>query len=428
MSKKANFSGYTVAIGIALALFCTTGTISTFSVFIPQILNSGGYTLSAVLLIGTVTTIVSFFANTFLLNKLAIKIGPKKTFMLGSLLMGVYAIILSLSQNVWMLYIAGAVSGFALAFGMTAPATMLIANWFVDKRATVTSAAFAFMSLGAAVYVFIAGQLLNLLTWRTAYLVFSAAQVVLTVLINLFLIKESPQMYGQKALGAGIMQAAAAPSAELLNDVASVSTGEVSHFKQPAFYLMYLAFFMMTAITTFAGVTAAFWQFYGMDPTMSANMLSISTLLGTVGMYICGPVTNKVGLRITIIYTAIFAVLHIFLMRMTITSMTMISVMAAIICKSFLGTISYTIPSFASIEAFGPKSFNKVLGIFIGATQIGQALFTYIIGVIVDATNSYIYVLYLLAALMIAGAFFLLAGLKLAPYNKQKAKSINNSL
>lgn len=238
MSEKARFSGYVVAAGCALTLFLNIGCLGCFGVFLPRIVQTEGYQFGAVLLMSTFATVSAFLMNTFGLSKVVAKFGPKITLLVGSLGLSVMMVIFGASTSIYMIYFGGIIGGISMSLSMQAPVAMLIANWFVEKRASVTSITFTGMSFGAAALIFLAGQLLANYNWRTVYFILAAIQAVLVVVVNVVLIKDSPEKIGQKPLGY---------DKEMTSTGASAAAGksggpakDVPYLKTAAFIVLYV--------------------------------------------------------------------------------------------------------------------------------------------------------------------------------------------
>ena len=77
MKTNQKFSGYMVAIGLAIVVFCTQGALGTFGVFLLYIVESDGWSVSAVSFMATCCSTVVFVMNT-LMYKAISKMGGEK--------------------------------------------------------------------------------------------------------------------------------------------------------------------------------------------------------------------------------------------------------------------------------------------------------------------------------------------------------------
>ena len=98
-------------------------------------------------------------------------------------------------------------ASFAITFGTHAVCSSVIAEWFVEKRAQVTGMVLSGAGLGAAAWVFLAGQLFKVTDYKNCYRIFSCLVLVIGLLAVLLLIK-SPEQMGQKPLAGRRLQQA----------------------------------------------------------------------------------------------------------------------------------------------------------------------------------------------------------------------------
>ena len=73
------------------------------------------------------------------------------------------------ARNLIFMYIAGGLASFAITFGTHAVCSALIADWFVEKRAKITGYVLSGAGIGAAAWVFLAGQLFKITDYKNCY-------------------------------------------------------------------------------------------------------------------------------------------------------------------------------------------------------------------------------------------------------------------
>ena len=97
-------------------------------------------------------------------------------------------------------YIASFFRGVGTSLISATPATMLINEWFVEKRSTATSIAFMGSSAGGLVYTQISKFLLNTYGWQTAYWGMGVVSFV-TIIIVVILAVPTPDQANAKPYG-----------------------------------------------------------------------------------------------------------------------------------------------------------------------------------------------------------------------------------
>lgn len=164
--ENKKFAGYKAALGAFLVIFVNIGVCTTLGVFIAQLASYSGWSLSACVIIGTINTIVNLLLSLVAIP-VAKKIGYRWTMLISILAVALHVNMYCFAtpgQNVGTLicfYIGGALASVAIAFGSHAVCSGLIAEWFLDshQREKVTGTVLSGAGFGAAIWVFLAGQL-----------------------------------------------------------------------------------------------------------------------------------------------------------------------------------------------------------------------------------------------------------------------------
>ena len=170
------------------------------------------------------------------------KLGARKTMLISVIACAAHMIFYTFvtpganPQSLIFMYIAGGLASFAITFGTHAVCSSVIAEWFVEKRAQVTGMVLSGAGLGAAAWVFLAGQLFKVTDYKNCYRIFSCLVLVIGLLAVLLLIK-SPEQMGQKPLG---WEKAAAGETEELPGVSYKEAVKSGSFKVLILALLFL--------------------------------------------------------------------------------------------------------------------------------------------------------------------------------------------
>lgn len=190
MKNKVHYA-WLVCIGCALLLFCTSGlSVNTFTIYQPYILELNDFTNSQSSMIITVRNLFSFVS--LLLVSRYYKLLPKRIGMgiSGLLIVGGF-VLFGLAKGFTSYCCAAAVVGVGYGFGTMVPITILISEWFTEKRNTavgICSAATGLSTLG--IPSVISSSIVKIGIQKTFLI--EAVAIFVLVLISFLLIRNSP--------------------------------------------------------------------------------------------------------------------------------------------------------------------------------------------------------------------------------------------
>jgi len=408
VEKKPFFYGWIIAASCFILLSFGMGAITVFGLFLPEIIKTTGATVTVIVLIPTIGCVVAFLANYFLIGKIIQKFGAKWSLLIFGLGLSIQLLIFSVATEIWQLYVAGALAGIGTGF-IIASSSIILTRWFKEKRETVIGVVFSGICFGGVVLLPLAGRFIASFGWQNATLYLSIILMVIQVVIGGFFIKESPEKMGLKPYGYKEKEFEGATQ-----KVYGVEAAKAR--KSSSYWLLLIGSvcigFTIPGFTTYA---ASYWGSQGMSAIDTSTYMGIFALVGGIGILLSGFITQKFGTKFFVMYTTISFIIGIFISLISIqTAMVILSV----ILVGLANPLYYNTPSLTTIDAFGNKDYDKLIGPFQGACLLGAAG-TYIISAfIVDLTGSYVpaYVLYCILA--IVGLVLIFCGLKVAPVKK----------
>lgn len=110
----------------------------------------------------------------------------------------------SLCTSLPMFYVLSAVVGFSIG-GMTMiPLSLIVSNWFHEKRGLAIGIAFMGSGVGGMVLQPITASIVQAMGWRTAYQCLGVLMFCTIVPCSFFVLKRSPADVGLKPLGDGV--------------------------------------------------------------------------------------------------------------------------------------------------------------------------------------------------------------------------------
>ncbi len=108
----------------------------------------------------------------------------------------------SLAKSPIHLYMSSFFVGLFYLNSTLIPVSMMVTNWFVEKRGIAMSVTMAGIGLGGTIFSPIVTNLLQNYGWRHTYLIMAGIILVVALPVALFVLKKSPEQMGLKAYGA----------------------------------------------------------------------------------------------------------------------------------------------------------------------------------------------------------------------------------
>lgn len=408
--KKEKCNAIPIAIGITLLIACGQGSMFTFGIIMPDIINDTGFAMPAVLLLATFSTGGTFVGNLFVGTVMS-KLSSKWTLFLGCVLIPVHFAVYSVSSQLWMLYAAGALSGIATAFIM-APASVILSNWFVAKRNTVISVAFGGMNIGGALFMLAAGRMVGAFGWRKIELINAAIVLVFSLAIGLLVIKDKPSDIGQKAYGHN--QASDEDSDAADGEQAGVSAKEA--YRSPSFWILFAGFFIIISVGyCFTNLGPTYMTGMGMDMSAASSYASVYSMIAVGGAVVAGTIADKFGEKVYLIYCGALALLGSLLL--TSGNISAVAMIPAVLCLGLAEPISNSSAALLTNSCFGMKEYYKIVGFMQGALSFGAAVMVPVVGAIAEMSDMGL-ALKAAAGFTVFGVVLLFIALKLAPVKK----------
>ena len=411
MSKNAN--ARRAVIGACIALFANMGINSTFAIFLPSFMAEwGAENMATIALSATFGCIMTFICSTILFAPLLKKLQPRVIFVICGVLAVIYCCICSFANAIWMIIVAGLFGGINLAFGTHAMGVAAITPYFGDfgaKVAKIIALVLCSASVGATAFSFLPGALLNVMAWRSVYLVL----MVIVFVCNLaafFIIPK--QAAAQEGPAAGAAQAQTA-------DIPGLTRGQA--FRTPSFWLVFIGILFLSI--SYLGISTympSLLTAYGMDQSTASAMQGIMQGVGILFVFLGGTISEKLGVKGLILTTVVPLLAGALIYAYVYPNMAVVwlAVICSVLCVT--GAMTTNICPVITATLFGNKELNAINPIFSGgAFWGGAALATQVIGRVVTATGSFSTGYLVAAVICFVGMLGLFAALALNPMKKK---------
>lgn len=405
MSDTEKFSGWRVLLGCILCMFTVQGAMQTFAVFLPQIVQGTGWSLSMVAQVSTFASGSGFITN-LLLTRALKRLRVKTVLLIGAVCTALHMFIYTASQSVYMLWLAAFIGGIGIGWGTVAPCSIIITNWFVKHRSLCIAAATAGSMLGSVVLNPTAAMLIERFGWRGAYRILGIAVGLASVLSVLLLVREKPQELGQRPYGIGHSEESS-PAA--LHGVSAERAR-----RSASYWLLLPGIFLIGFSTNIENYMPAFWQYRGLSSMNSSLVLSFYSLFAAVISLVMSRINDRLGGKRYVLATSLLFALSVLVM--TYTGVTGAIFSLVICCIPFAAGAKKACtmtPPLVVAEAFGRKDYSNIIGPFAAVLQMGIALSNLAIGPLAEI--SYELAFTCMTGVNIAGMLCICLALRLRP-------------
>lgn len=405
---KTRFSGWSVMVGCFLLFFCGAGLISnTAGLFMNPICEELHVSTTSYSLINVFTSCSNALASAFLVSRL--HTGNMKKILLLAILVtcGGYAL-QGFCHEVWQLWIVGFVLNLGMAFLTYVPVGMMITNWFIDKRSIAMSVAMSGMGVGGAIWSVVMAKCIEVNGWRSAYFIGAAVTCVALILVLVFLLKKSPEQYGQTPYvqrsteigSSGAEKAADMVQWQGLEKKAALKTGAFALLAAAMLLVGLYAAGVATHVVTFL-----VWE--GWDLVAAGGILSVQMAVSIAGMLLGGVLINRFGLKLCVLGAGI--VMAVSCLSLALTPQAAPLAYLYGICAGFAGMMASVVPSLMVSSVFGVKAYTGIYSSINVFFMLGCAVGSAAVALVSNAWG-YVTAWYLCtAACLLVIVFFLTA-------------------
>ena len=298
----------------------------------------------------------------------------------------------ALAQSPIHLYISAFFVGIFYLNSTLIPVSMMVTNWFVQKRGLAMSLSMAGIGLGGTIFSPIVTTLLTNYGWRMTYVIMAAIILVCALPTSLFILRKSPKDMGLKAYGAGEVVATALKTDKGVKISVKESKGKLF------FWVMLVGMIANGLINSGAlgQFPPALEELHGV--ATQAAIISLYSSIGVCGKVLLGWVNDKFGVIVSCTYGCIMFGLAFVFMLMG-ENVNMLYAMAIVFgLGNAIGTV---IPPLVTAEIFGNEKYGEAYGMVNSATQVGLSLGSLMVASLYDLNGSYTNAWFILLALTV---------------------------
>ncbi|CAH2465744.1 MULTISPECIES: L-lactate MFS transporter [Bacillus cereus group] len=273
--KKSSVNPWLVVLGTVIVQM-GLGTIYTWSLFNQPLVSKYGWSLNAVAITFSITSLSLAFSTLFA-SKLQEKWGLRKLIMIAGLALGLGLILSSQASSLLMLYVlAGVVVGYADGTAYITSLSNLI-KWFPERKGLIAGISVSAYGTGSLIFKYINAMLIDSVGVSQAFIYWG---LIVTAMI---------------VIGACLIHQAADQGAVQETKTKEYTTKEMLGTKQV--YLLFIMLFTscMSGLYLIGMVKDIGVQLVGLSAATAANAVAMVAIFNTLGRIILGPLSDKIG-------------------------------------------------------------------------------------------------------------------------------------
>jgi MFS family permease len=275
------------------------------------------------------------------------------------------------------------------------PATMIISNWFGERRGAALGITTAGMELGGMVITLAAGYLIVAHGWRFAYAVLAIPLVVIVAPLYLVFVRTRP-VQTAPALGEGESDAAAGADFA----IAGLEVGEA--LRTRAFWMLAVLQFCYTFAVSGSFIHLVKYLIdIGYTQAAGTMVISLSLGLALIGKPTMGLLGDRISGKNAL-------ALCLFVGGLNTAGLLFARNSWVLVVFTFVGGMITSAPvalgPLVQVETLGLKRFGSIAGLLGIAFTLGATMGPPIVGKLADATGSYALSFEVCALLSMVGA------------------------
>jgi len=291
----------------------------------------------------------------------------------GALTSGVALLIASQSNSLYPMIGAYLLLGVGISAGTVLPGSFVLANWFTERRGIAMGIAIAGTTVGGMVMTLLAGHVIRLWDWRTAYLALAAPMIILVTPLVALTVRSRPP---------GAVKMSVAQAAETLEGF-EVSAAMCTR----SFWMIVIANFCFAFAAAGAAIhMVAYLEGIGYNSGGAAFAMSLIFGFAAIGKVLMGHLADRLTARKTLAFNFALQVVGLSL-AFTASNIWLLGLFVVLFGLTLAPPLML-LPLVVA-ESLGLKRFGFLCGLTGLAQTVGAAVGPQASGWIYDSTNSY---------------------------------------
>ena len=203
LQKRRIFFGWVVVACGILVMSVTHGVVQNcFSLYIKPVTEALGFTRQGFSVCQTLTNVI-YMGIALFSGKIFERFKVLGLMRIACIVLPAAYFCYSLCTQLWMFYAVSVVVGVATSFLTFLPFTLIISNWFEDRRGLAIGICFMGSGLGGMLFNALAGGWIEAFGWHAVFRILAGIQALVMIPILFLVLRVSPQEVGLQPLGSG---------------------------------------------------------------------------------------------------------------------------------------------------------------------------------------------------------------------------------
>ena len=379
-SNRKIFYGWWIVVGSFFLNFAGIGIImNSMGVFIKPVSESLGFTRGGFTLYFTIAAL-SMMVMAPVMGKLLERYDIRVIMTICTTMMAASFALFSQCRTLTQFYILALFLGIGSAGSHIIPVSMMITNWFIDKRGLTMGIVFAATGVGGLIFNPLANWIIMNYSWQAAYLAFGLIIGVLSIPTAIFIVRAKPADKG--LLPYGGEEALARQS---LTEQGGLTATQA--LRDRAFWL--LAVIILLIAIANMGVLhhiVPYLTDIGYSSTTATALMSLHMAMLIFGKVLTGGLADRMGLLKS--YLLCMAGLIVAIALLFGAQLMWVAVVFSVLF-GFSIAVRTVLPPLMTARVLGQKHFGVIYGFLNVFTTLGTAVGVPLSGFIYDWTKSY---------------------------------------
>lgn len=304
----------------------------------------------------------------------------KRTYVISLLIYAFAYIAYGFTTNIYIFYGLSLFVGYGYVSTTIIPVSILMNNWFINKRGLALSLALTGLGIGGVVFSQLVTFLINSIGWRQAYMIYGGLMLLIVLPIMWFLIKVKPEDMSLKPYGVEIDLEDHSGEEEQMEEVGM----PFSETTKKPFFIMLIIGVVFVGITNNGGLgqfPPVLTNLHGVST--AAAIISVYSAVGIAGKLILGHVNDLYGIIKSTIYASFLLVLSYFVM---LFSENILGAFVMAILFGLGNAIGTVLPPLITSAIYPAEQYSLAYGYVNSGIQLGMTVGSLFAASIADLT------------------------------------------
>ena len=371
---------YIIAAVCTCLMACgAMGLVNAYGVFYKPMADAMQVGQGAITLHMSISNLIVGFSTPVVARMISRNVRIKSILTFGAVLILVSGLVIALCHNVMIMNIAAIVRGIGFSAVSMMIITMIIGNWFVKYRGTLTGLALSFSGIGSAIASPVLSSMIQNYGYEKTYIGFVIA-IFLFILPSIFFVPLKPQDIGMRPYGENEVNGNPQKKAAANMDLPFTS-------RSALFVSLIVLVLCIVLLTSLSPHLSSLAQTYGFEASIGAALLSFSMIGNVASKFVLGAMADRIG-----------ACKGVVCMMATSLAGLVLSLMnpggtLPLLAGGFLYGTCYSIGSLGismiTRTLYGDAQYGNAYSVITVFTSVASAAGLTLIGMMYDLTGSY---------------------------------------